>query len=352
MSLLRCTGYVNLAILHRRMVKEHDLMVNDTGFRAKKCVSYVQLGRIIESIDYETFNRINDQYFEVQTEQIEGLWRAVDGKELRGTIDGVSGDKRGENVIKVVSHEDLESQIIGFYSGKKESEKTIVQQYFNQEDRLNSAYSFDALHTCPVLLESIESKRGIYLAQAAAAAVKKNQPELLEECQHMIQNLPFTYDFEDLEKGHGRIEHRIAGLYTMEASLLDERWQNSGIQTLIAIYRKRERTKDHKISQEIVYFISNKALVTINDGNELYRAVRNHWSVEADRAANRNYVKDVNLGEDYLKCYKTNRSRAIASVFNVAVNLLRRKNKINNLRVVREDCNFDRKYAKSCFSTS
>ena len=329
-------------MLHRRMVKEHDLMVNDTGFRANKCVSYVQLGRIIESTDYEAFNRINGQYFEVQTEQIKGLWRAVDGKELRGTIDGVSGDKRGENVIKMVSHEDLESQIIGFYSGKKESEKTIVQQYFNQQDTLHDAYSFDALHTCPILLESIENKGGVYLTQ-----IKKNQPELLEECQHMVQNLPYTYDFEDLEKGHGRIEHRIAGLYAMEVSLLDERWQYSGIQTLVAIYRKRERTKDHKISQEIVYFISNKALTTINDGNELYRAVRNHWSVESD-----NYVKDVNLGEDYLKCYKTNRSRAIASVFNVAVNLLRRKNKINNLRVVREDCNFDRKYAKSCFSTS
>ena len=88
-------------------------------------------------------------------------------------------------------------------------------------------------------------------------------------------------------------------------------------------------------------------MITLNDGNELYRAVRNHWSVEAD-----NYIKDVNLGEDYLKCYKTNRSRVIASVFNVAVNLLRRKNKVNNLRVVREDCNFNRKYAKSCFSTS
>ena len=64
MSLLRCTGHVNLAMLHRRMVKEHDLMVNDTGFRAKKSVSYLQLGRILESVDYEVFNEINNQYFQ------------------------------------------------------------------------------------------------------------------------------------------------------------------------------------------------------------------------------------------------------------------------------------------------
>jgi predicted transposase YbfD/YdcC len=342
MSLLRCTGHVSLAMLHRRMIKEHDLMVIDTSFRAKKCVSYVQLGRILGNIDYEAFNKINATYFEIQTEQIEGLWLAVDGKELRGTIDGVSGDKRGENVVKMVSHEDLESQIIGFYSGKKESEKTIVQQYFQGQDTLNGAYSLDALHTCPTLLEAVENKGGIYLAQ-----IKKNQKELFEECQHMVQNLPFKYDFEDVEKAHGRIEHRIAGLYPLEVATLDERWQNSGIGTLVAIYRKRERTKDRKISQEIVYFVSNKILTNEIAGNELYRAVRNHWSVESD-----NFVKDVNLGEDRLKCYKTNRSRAVASVFNVAVNLLRRKNITNNLRVVREECNFDRKYAMRCFATS
>jgi hypothetical protein len=92
MSLLRCTGH-SLAMLHQRMIKEHELMVIDTGFRANRCISYVQLGRILESIDYESFNKINTVYFDIQTEQIEGLWLAVDGKELRGTIDGVSGDK-------------------------------------------------------------------------------------------------------------------------------------------------------------------------------------------------------------------------------------------------------------------
>ncbi len=52
MSLLRCTGHVNLAMIHRRMIKEHELMVIETNFRAKKCVSYMPLGRILESIDY------------------------------------------------------------------------------------------------------------------------------------------------------------------------------------------------------------------------------------------------------------------------------------------------------------
>lgn len=93
MSLLRCTGHVSLAMIHRRMVKEHELMVIDTDFQARKYVSCVQLGRIWGSIDCEAFNRVNTIYFEVQTEQIEGLWFAIDGKELMGIIDGVSGYK-------------------------------------------------------------------------------------------------------------------------------------------------------------------------------------------------------------------------------------------------------------------
>lgn len=65
MSLLRCTGHVSLAMILRRMVKEHELMAIDTCFRAKKCVSYVQLGRILERIDYESFNGINTRYFDI-----------------------------------------------------------------------------------------------------------------------------------------------------------------------------------------------------------------------------------------------------------------------------------------------
>ena len=57
---------------------------------------------------------MNDAYFDVNIEQILDSWYAVDGKELRGNIDGVSGEKRGENIVKSVSHEDFSSQVIGF----------------------------------------------------------------------------------------------------------------------------------------------------------------------------------------------------------------------------------------------
>jgi len=162
MAILPITGHVDLSCIHRRMVKEHELMVKDTGYKAHRYISYVQLGRILDSLDYEVFNKLNDAYFEVNIEQTADDWYAVDGKELRGNIDAVSGEKRGENIVKSVSHQDFNSQVIGFYHGSKDSEKTVVQAYFSTQESIESAYSFDALHTCPKLLENIDTKGGIY----------------------------------------------------------------------------------------------------------------------------------------------------------------------------------------------
>jgi hypothetical protein len=86
----------------------------------------------------------------------------------------------------------------------------------------------------------------------------------------------------------------------------------------------------------VACFVSNKIASDKLIGLELFGGVWNHWSVESD-----NYVKDVTMGEDYIRCKYSHRIRAIASVFNVALNLMRKKNVTNNIRVVREEFNFD-----------
>ena len=163
----------------------------------------------------------------------------------------------------------------------------------------------------------------------------------------MVQHSPFDYDFEQIEKAHGRIEIRRATIYPLNVDYLDERWKDSGIQTLIAVHRQRTRVKNGKFSQEVACLVSNKIASDEPIGLELFGGVRNHWSVESD-----NYVKDVTMGEDYIRCKYSHRIRAIASVFSVALNLMRKKNITNNVRVVREDFNFDRQKVINCLSES
>lgn len=116
----------------------------------------------------------------------------------------------------------LQSCIIGFYQGSKESEKTVVKNYFDQLTTLSGGYSLDALHCYPSLLETIADKQGIYLVQ-----VKSNQSKLLEECVHIGQHLPCTQTVGTIDKAHGRLEIRQAKLYEVNLACLEQRWHKT-----------------------------------------------------------------------------------------------------------------------------
>jgi hypothetical protein len=118
-------------------------------------VSDPQFRRILSQVDERVYHQVNDEYFGVSLREESGHWQAIDGKELRGNIDGLLGQKRAENVVRVVSHINNESPIVGFYHGDKESEKTIVHQHFEHQTELSGSYSFDALYTSAGLLEEI-----------------------------------------------------------------------------------------------------------------------------------------------------------------------------------------------------
>ena len=166
---------------------------------------------------------------------------------------------------------------------------------------------------------------------------------MLEECEHTHQNLVEKYQFSSIEKGHGRLEKRNGYLYNFNVECLDNRWEQSGIQTLIAVKRERTTLKINKKSDEIVYFISNLNLNQTN-GNELFNAVRNHWTVESDH-----YVRDVTLGEDKIQCLKENIPRVMAVAIGTVLNLLRRKNTKNNIRELRENLVRNKRFANQCF---
>lgn len=343
-ALLRSGKRLNISSIHRWMAREHDNLVAQTGVLATagksvKSISDVQLRRILSSLDYGCYNQVNAQYFGKAVSVRDGFWQAVDGKELKGSIDKLKGEKRGENVVRAVSHQDLQSQIMGFYQGSKESEKTVVKHYFDKQTTLCGGFTMDALHCYPALLETIAEKGGIYLVQ-----VKSNQKKLLEDCEHIAQHLPCKETFATVDKAHGRLEQRQAKLYELNLECLQERWHKTQLGTLVVIDRQRLRLKDGEQSKERAYFITNQALGG-QAGVELFEAVRKHWSVETD-----NHIRDVTLGEDYIICREGKRIRSIASILNTGLNLMRRQNTDHNFVAFREELNFDRQKAIDCLS--
>jgi predicted transposase YbfD/YdcC len=340
LAILRSGTQLQVASLQRRMQKEHQGLCEELGYESTSPISDAQLRRLLAGVDYQAYNVLNKAYFGVELSEQTRAWQAVDGKELRGTIDGVAGEKRGENVVHLVNHQGSQSEIIGFYSGSKESEKTVVKAYFSQQQQLTQAYSLDALHTDPALLADIESKQGVYLTQ-----VKANQSALLAECAHLSQHLEGKYELESRDKAHGRLEKRVAAVYELKAEWLDKRWRDTHIESLIVIDRDRLRLKDQKQSQERAYFISNLPL-TAHNAQVLFDGVRKHWAIEADH-----YLRDMTLGEDRIRCKDPSRSRMIASVINIALNLMRKQDTNGNIKAFREDLNFYQHKAFNCFST-
>ena len=308
------------------MQREHSHLLADTGHISDKCISYSQLKRVLQELDYQRVNILVEQYFCKQVITIDKvIWQAIDGKELRGSIDKVGGEKRGESIVCSVAHTNFHSTVIGYYNGNKESEKKVVKTYFDNITQLQGGYSFDALHTNKALLKVIHAKCGVYLAQ-----VKNNQNRLLEDCIHTSVHLPSIYNHNSQEKGHGRTEYRDYALYDLNEKCLENSWLQSGIKSMIAVNRKRIHTKTATQSNEKVYFVSNM-LATKENACQLFEAVRKHWSIEIN-----NNIRDKQFGEDHIKCSNTNEMRTVAAFINITLNLLHKHNSFNNISILRE----------------
>ncbi|WP_196890318.1 ISAs1 family transposase [Aureivirga sp. CE67] len=342
-AFIRSTGHLTLSDIHRIMIHSHSDLIKDLEeFSFEKCVSYSQLRRILIAFDYTEFSEINFNYFRKTIMQEGKYWSSIDGKELRGSIDGVLGEKRGENIVTKVSHDDEQTEVIGFYSGKKESEKTVVKSYFeNQQNISNKGFTLDALHTTIPLLTAIQSRKGTYLSQ-----VKSNQKYLLEELEHISQHLPHHYTKSEINKEHGRIEKRTYKSYTINSECLSEKWKDTGIYTFIVVERDTLKLKTNQSTKETSFYISN----TNNSKQnifELFKACRNHWKVEA-----KNYVRDKTFGEDSFKSFNINLQRCFAVMLTQVINLLQRSKEKLNFKQIRTKLAYNKDELNKIFKSN
>jgi len=258
-AIIKRYDLLSLAKIHRTMKRIHDECASEVESPSKKCISRIQLSRVLEDTDFEEFNRLTERFFGFAVSQSEQQWIAIDGKELRGSIDSASGDKRGESAVIVTEHSSRENIIVGYYTATKESEKKIVSEYFKNKTTLaGKCYSMDALHNSAGLLSEIEAKQGVYLVQ-----IKSNQKHLYKDLRHINQNLKAEKEIETVEKGHGRIDCRKALFYQINTECLDKRWSESGMSTVICIIRQRHNIKKGEDSEEVSYYVSNMSMKLI-----------------------------------------------------------------------------------------
>lgn len=329
-ALLRSTGKLSLSFIHRTMFHFHNEIANECGSSSKRCISRPQLSRVLNSFDYKSFNDFSK---DLCCSSFEDVWYALDGKELRGSIDGVAGEKRGENIVLKVGHTTKKSTVIGYYSGKKESEKTSIKNFFKDCENLkDQKYTLDALHNSEQLLSDIHQKSGTYLVQ-----IKNNQKILLEDLKDISMfSTPFQIHTTE-EKGHGRIEERKYEAYSIDPTDICHKWKCSGIQTLIKVNRQTTQLKNQRETKEISYYVTNQN----SDIEELSNAIRGHWSVETN-----NYIRDTNFGEDGFKSFKIKIQRSVSAILTFIMNVVNALEMEGNTNEKRENLAYSKETAK------
>jgi predicted transposase YbfD/YdcC len=320
------SGKVLISEIHRWLVRHHDWLSETLEFESSRAISDVQLRRLLTVIEYDKLYFFHCRYFGWQLNLLNLQdWISIDGKDLRGTIDGVMGQKRGLAMVHMYCQRSKISLDCDFYKGDKESEIIFVRDLLNKDTFYQKNVSIDALHCHPKTLEMVQNKQGVYVV-----GVKANQQKLMED---LMDHISISQPKERIcshQKAHGRIEKRSAEVFDVKGLCLEDKWQGSNIEKLIVIERHVTKIKTNKISQETAYYISNS---TTHTHTQLLEAIRNHWQIESCH-----WVRDVTFGEDKIRCSSENRSKNLSCLLSVALNLTRQLN-VNNIKELHENLN-------------
>ena len=119
--------------------------------------------------------------------------------------------------------------------------------------------------------------------------------------------------FEEIDKGHGRIETRSSSVSNDIDWLLARHKQWSSIKTIVRIDSVREINT--RIERESRYFISSRLLTA----QESLKASRSHWSIENGN----HHILDVAFSEDARQIAKGNAPENIGIMRRIALNMLK-----------------------------
>jgi len=301
----------NLSSIHRFMSNKNDWICHILNIDKQKVVSRAQLPKILQKVHLSTFEKLLFSCFGIKLSETEKQWFAGDGKDLKGSI--LDGKSRGTAVVQLVSHDnrDVAGQL--FYQGDKESEKPTLRTVIENTGLANQKISADALHLCPKTTSLINEAGGIFLV-----GLKGNQPTLLQDMIDYANFLKPVHQLTTIDKGHGRIEKRTYYHYNIEGEYFDKRWATSSFKSLVKTIREITYVKKNITTTCVSYYISNQEVTKDKATSEsLFKAVRQHWSVEVS-----NYTRDVTLKEDKFKTQLNGLSKTMANIRTLAVKIL------------------------------
>lgn len=226
---------------------------------------------------------------------------AVDGKSVRGS----RTDETTVHLLAAALHES-QTVLAQRQVAAKSNEIPALAPLLARFDLRGVVVTADAMHTQRKTAKKIVAAGGHYLLVA-----KGNQKKL----QRQLRRLPW-WQIPLLDRtraaGHGRREIRRLKACTVQAGLLFPH----AVQA-IEIKRRRVHKKTGKIQHKTVYAVTSLAPDQASP-TRLAQLVQDHWSVEA-----LHHVRDVTFAEDASKIRTGSAPRAMATLRNLAIGLMR-----------------------------
>ncbi len=229
---------------------------------------------------------------------------AVDGKRVRGS----GGDAiKPRHLLAAIDHAHgvvLAQRDVGC----KTNEITEFAPLLDSVDLTGAVVTADALHAQRDHADYLVVQRGAdYLL-----TVKANQPTLFAQLKHLPWvDIPVVH----VQRGrtHGRVAKRSIKIVTVSSGILFPHARQA-----IQITRKTRRPGTSKWTTEIAYAVTSLTAEQATAA-ELAGWVRGHWHIE-----NRlHWVRDVTYDEDRSQVRTGGGPRAMASLRNLAISMLR-----------------------------
>ncbi|MEU6497091.1 ISAs1 family transposase [Streptomyces sp. NPDC046984] len=227
---------------------------------------------------------------------------AVDGKTVRGSR---TDSKNAVHLLAAALH-GSQTVIAQRQVAAKSNEIPAMIPLLARFDLRGVVVTADAMHTQRKTAKKIVAAGGHYIL-----VVKGNQKKL----RRQLRRLPWR-QMPLLDRtrtaGHGRREVRRLKVCTVDAGLLFPH----AVQA-IEIKRRRVNTKTGKVQTKTVYAVTSLAPGQA-DPARLAELLQGHWSVEA-----LHHVRDVTFAEDASKIRTGSAPRAMTTLRNLAIGLMR-----------------------------